>query len=62
MPRQNQAITGYMPVSEQDNVFKKELSYAEMYKIKKIEGYGRKRANTNAKSNREGIFKLNSIV
>lgn len=47
------------------NVFKKELGYAELHKIKQNDGYGRKRANTNSNTRShdgKGTFKLNSIV
>lgn len=64
-PIQQQAINTNSNQSNQSNVFKKDLGYAELHKMKQSEGYSRKRANTNSNvrsHDGKGAFKLNSIV
>ena len=66
LPKPRQPPQPQSEVGDSDNPFKKEMGYAEMYRLKRAEGSNRRKANTHASSqinnSANSIFKLNSIV
>lgn len=59
----NQPVVS-IAASVNNDSFKKDLSYAELHKMKMSEGYSRKKLNSNHSKSKDakGSFKLNSIV